>query len=63
MELHSMNFETYLTNREDYNYQKLETVSEKIFWKWAQHIGIIDLSSGISNEDTGNENIFIENDL
>ena len=58
---YAMNFETYLTNRDDYNYQKLETISEKIFWKWADHIGIIDCSNNISNVSTGNENIYIEN--
>ena len=57
---YAMNFETLLTNREDYNYQKPETVSEKVFWHWAMHIGILK-PSDISNNLTGNENIYIEN--
>jgi len=41
---YAMNFETHITNDDNYNYQKLETVSEKVFWKWARHIGIFDPS-------------------
>lgn len=36
-----MNFETLLTNREDYNYQDLSTISEQAFWHWALKVGII----------------------
>ena len=57
---YAMNFETLLTNSEDYNYQKLETISEKVFWHWAMHIGILDPNE-ISNTSTGNDNIYIEN--
>ena len=56
---YAMNFETLLTNKEDYNYQKLETVSEKVFWHWAMHVGILN-PSDISNESTGNDDIYIE---
>lgn len=50
---YAMNLETHLTNREQYNYQKLETISEKVFWKWARHIGIFDPDNlaGIANVD------------
>ena len=57
---YAMNFETYLTNRDEYNYQKLETVSEKVFWHWAMHVGILD-PAGVSNASTGNQDVYIEN--
>lgn len=57
---YAMNFETYLTNRDEYNYQKLETVSEKVFWHWAMHVGILN-PADISNGSTGNQDIYIEN--
>lgn len=56
---YAMNFETHLTNRDEYNYQKLETVSEKVFWHWAMHVGILD-PANISNASTGNQDIYIE---
>lgn len=62
---YAMNFETHLTNRQEYNYQKLETVSEKVFWKWARHIGIIDTSVYEDSSTKGlskvTDNIYIEN--
>lgn len=57
---YAMNFETYLTNRDEYNYQKLETVSEKVFWHWAMHVGILN-PANISNASTGNQDVYIEN--
>lgn len=57
---YAMNFETYLTNRDEYNYQKLETVSEKVFWHWAMHVGILN-PADISNGSTGNQDVYIEN--
>ena len=57
---YAMNFETYLTNRDEYNYQKLETVSEKVFWHWAMHVGILS-PADISNGSTGNQDVYIEN--
>ena len=39
---YTMNFETALINRSEYNHQELATVSERVFWHWAQHVGIID---------------------
>ena len=57
---YAMNFETYLTNRDEYNYQKLETVSEKVFWHWAMHVGILN-PADISNGYTGNQDVYIEN--
>ena len=57
---YAMNFETHLTNRDDYNYQKLETVSEKVFWHWAMHVGILN-PADISNGSTGNQDVYIEN--
>jgi len=57
---YAMNFETHLTNRDDYNYQKLETVSEKVFWHWAMHVGILN-PADISNALTGNTDVYIEN--
>lgn len=57
---YAMNFETHLTNRDEYNYQKLETVSEKVFWHWAIHVGILN-PTDISNGSTGNQDIYIEN--
>ena len=56
---YAMNFETHLTNRDEYNYQKLETVSEKVFWHWAMHVGILN-PSNISNASTGNQDVYIE---
>jgi hypothetical protein len=56
---YAMNFETYLTNRDEYNYQKLETVSEKVFWHWAMHVGILK-PTNISNGSTGNQDVYIE---
>ena len=56
---YAMNFETYLTNRDEYNYQKLETVSEKVFWHWAMHVGILN-PADISNGSTGNQDVYIE---
>lgn len=56
---YAMNFETYLTNRDEYNYQKLETVSEKVFWHWAMHVGILN-PANISNSSTGNQDVYIE---
>lgn len=56
---YAMNFETYLTNRDEYNYQKLETVSEKVFWHWAMHVGILK-PTDISNGSTGNQDVYIE---
>ena len=56
---YAMNFETYLTNRDEYNYQKLETVSEKVFWHWAMHVGILK-PADISNGSTGNQDVYIE---
>ena len=56
---YAMNFETHLTNRDEYNYQKLETVSEKVFWHWAMHIGILN-PTDISNSSTGNQDVYIE---
>lgn len=56
---YAMNFETHLTNREDYNYQKLETVSEKVFWKWAKHVGILGELNNITK--IGNSSIYMEN--
>jgi hypothetical protein len=53
-----MNFETYLTNREEYNYQKLETVSEKVFWHWAKKVGIINIKNYDKVE--GYENIYYD---
>lgn len=52
-----MNFETLLTNREDYNYQDLQTVSEQAFWHWALKVGIISKDSFTKVED----NIYIDN--
>lgn len=57
---YAMNFETHLTNRDEYNYQKLETVSEKVFWHWAMHVGILN-PANISNSSTGNQDVYIEN--
>ncbi len=57
---YAMNFETYLTNRDEYNYQKLETVSEKVFWHWAMHVGILN-PANISNASTRNQDVYIEN--
>lgn len=57
---YTMNFETYLTNLDSYNYQKLETVSEQVFWHWAMHVGILNPSI-LDNTQTGNDDIFIEN--
>jgi len=57
---YAMNFETHLINEENYNYQKLETVSEKVFWHWANHIGIINLNSSISPVPNV-DNVYIEN--
>ena len=57
---YAMNFETHLTNRDEYNYQKLETVSEKVFWHWAMHVGILN-PANISNALTGNQDVYIEN--
>lgn len=57
---YAMNFETHLTNRDNYNYQKLETISEKIFWHWANHIGILNFQNDLRNNRTGNSNIFYE---
>lgn len=42
---YAMNFETVLLNRSEYNHQNLATVSERVFWHWAQHVGIIDESN------------------
>ena len=58
---YAMNFETHLTNEDTYNYQKLETVSEKVFWHWALHIGILS-TNDLKNTTTGNENIFTEHE-
>lgn len=57
---YAMNFETHLTNRDEYNYQKLETVSEKVFWHWAMHVGILN-PANVSNASTGNQDVYIEN--
>lgn len=54
-----MNFETKLTNEDSYNYQELNTTTEKVFWHWAKKIGIID-ENNFSNEKAGNENIYVE---
>ncbi|WQJ53798.1 MAG: hypothetical protein [Wendovervirus sonii] len=39
---YALNFETLLINQDKYNYQALSTVSEKAFWHWAMHVGILD---------------------
>lgn len=36
-----MNFETALINQENYNFQELSTVSERVFWHWFHKIGCI----------------------
>lgn len=56
---YAMNFETLLTNREQYNYQALSTVSEKVFWHWAQKIGIIN-KDNFTNQRTSDKNIYVE---
>lgn len=55
---YAMNFDTLLTNRDSYNYQTLSTVSERVFWHWAQKIGIInkDNFSKVSGMDVYKEN-------
>ena len=61
---YAMNFETYLINREGYNYQELSTVSERVFWNWMKHIGAFSDSNladskagnGIYYEDQNNPN-------
>lgn len=57
---YAMNLETHLINEPTYNYQKLETISEKVFWKWAEHIGIFDPIRDISNGLTGNPDIYFD---
>ena len=54
---YAMNFETVLLNRSEYNHQMLATVSERVFWHWAQHIGIIDVSNF---SKLNNSNIYYE---
>lgn len=54
---YAMNFETVLLNRSEYNHQMLATVSERVFWHWAQHIGIIDASNF---SKLNNSNIYYE---
>lgn len=46
-----MNFETRLLNEDDYNYQDLDTVSERVFWKWLKETGAIQWE--IINNSTG----------
>jgi len=46
-----MNFETLLINEDTYNFQALSTVSEKAFWHWAMHIGIINPSNFLNIKD------------
>jgi len=61
---YAMNFETYLINREGYNYQELSTVSERVFWNWMRHIGALKdenligskAGDGIYYEDQTNPN-------
>ena len=38
---YAMNFETHLINETDYNYQDLDTVSERVFFKWLKETGAI----------------------
>lgn len=56
---YTMNFETVLINRAAYNHQELATVSERVFWHWAQHIGIIKSANfnNITNSSVYYENI------
>lgn len=44
-----MNFETVLVNDDNYSYQELKTVSEKVFWHWAKKIGILKKYNGSDN--------------
>lgn len=37
-----MNFETMLINQPGYNFQRLNTVSERVFWHWFSKLGCID---------------------
>lgn len=37
-----MNMETLLVNQESYNYQEMQTVTEKVFWHWAMKVGMLD---------------------
>ena len=64
---YTMNFETALINRSEYNHQELATVSERVFWHWAQHVGIIDKdkfttlkNSSIYYENTDSTNSVIK---
>lgn len=44
-----MNFETLISNSDDYNYQELSTVTEKVFWHWMNKIGAISFENDFVN--------------
>lgn len=43
-----MNFETLLLNQDNYNYQNLDTVSERVFWHWMKAIGAFNTEEALT---------------
>ena len=57
-----MNLETLLLNDLNYNLADLNTVSEKVFWHWAKHVGILKASNyeKVFNDNSGYNNIYYD---